>query len=379
VQFIASGYQFDEGAGRATITVARTGAAVAAATVGYATVDDPAPVRCDIVNGTAYARCDYATAGDTLRFASGERRKSFTVSLIDDAHVEGAETVALRLSTPTAAPLGQQSTAILTIADNDTNSSTPNPAFNNPFFVRQQYLDFLSREPDAPGLNAWLNVLNNCADVNNLDPNAPSAGCDRILVSSSFFGSQEFQLKGYFVYRFYKLAFNRLPAYTEIILDMRGVTGASAQDVFQKKAAYTSAFVTRPEFVSAYGNVTSAQYVAALLGRYDLTQITCPDPAAPDSTAKVTLTSAELIARLDGNTLTRAQILRAVADSDQVFQLEFNRAFVAMQYYGYLRRAPEVGGYNAWLNYLTTHPSDFRTMVNGFMNSTEYKLRFGQP
>jgi hypothetical protein len=50
-----------------------------------------------------------------------------------------------------------------------------------------------------------------------------------------------------------------------------------------------------------------------------------------------------------------------------------------MQYYGYLRRTPESTGYQAWLDYLNTHPGDFRTMVNGFMNSTEYRLRFGQP
>jgi len=31
------------------------------------------------------------------------------------------------------------------------------------------------------------------------------------------------------------------------------------------------------------------------------------------------------------------------------------------------------------LNYLNANPTDFRTMVNGFMNSTEYRLRFGQP
>jgi hypothetical protein len=43
-------------------------------------------------------------------------------------------------------------------------------------------------------------------------------------------------------------------------------------------------------------------------------------------------------------------MLRAIADSDEVFQLEFNPAFVAMQYYGYLRRAPEAAGFNAWLN-----------------------------
>jgi len=48
-----------------------------------------------------------------------------------------------------------------------------------------------------------------------------------------------------------------------------------------------------------------------------------------------------------------------------------------MQYYGYLRRTPETDGYQNWLNYLNSHPTDFRTMVNGFMNSIEYRLRFG--
>ena len=56
-----------------------------------------------------------------------------------------------------------------------------------------------------------------------------------------------------------------------------------------------------------------------------------------------------------------------------------NGAFVAMQYYGYLRRTPEPEGYQNWLNYLNAHPTDFRTMVNGFVNSFEYRLRFGRP
>jgi hypothetical protein len=113
------------------------------------------------------------------------------------------------------------------------------------------------------------------------------------------------------------------------------------------------------------------------MGRYSLTEITTPDPAAPDGTSKVTLTTAQLQGQLGAGTLTRAQVLRAIADSDQVFNLEFNQAFVAMQYFGYLRRAPETAGYNAWLAYLTAHPTDSRTMVNGFMNSGEYRLRFG--
>ena len=72
-------------------------------------------------------------------------------------------------------------------------------------------------------------------------------------------------------------------------------------------------------------------------------------------------------------------MLRAIADSDQVLAAEFNRAFVAMQYYGYLRRTPEQKGYNDWLNYLNAHPNDFREMVRGFVHSVEYRMRFGRP
>ncbi|HEY9401909.1 MAG TPA: DUF4214 domain-containing protein [Pyrinomonadaceae bacterium] len=52
---------------------------------------------------------------------------------------------------------------------------------------------------------------------------------------------------------------------------------------------------------------------------------------------------------------------------------------MAMQYFGYLRRDPEPEGYQAWLKYLDENPTDYRTMVHGFVNSTEYKLRFRQP
>lgn len=133
----------------------------------------------------------------------------------------------------------------------------------------------------------------------------------------------------------------------------------------------------KPEFVNSFNALSNAQYVSTLMDRYSLTQITTPDPSAPDGTNKVTLTVTDLTNALNGGTLTRSQVLRAISDSDQIFSAEFFKAFVAMQYYGYLRRTPESGGYNAWLNYLNANPSDFRTMVNGFMNSIEYRLRFG--
>ena len=96
----------------------------------------------------------------------------------------------------------------------------------------------------------------------------------------------------------------------------------------------------------------------------------------------MTLTRAELISRLapsGAQTLTRTHVLRAIVESNEVGAAEFNRAFVAMQYYGYLRRTPEEDGYQAWLRVINQDPTNIRIMVNGFMNSTEYRLRFGNP
>ncbi|HLL14658.1 MAG TPA: matrixin family metalloprotease [Pyrinomonadaceae bacterium] len=230
-----------------------------------------------------------------------------------------------------------------------------NPLENNGFFVRQQYLDFLFREPDTDGFNAWLGVLNRCAA-------APSSECDRVTVSSAFFRSQEFQLKGSFIYRFYAVAFGRLPKYAEIIPDLQFVTGQTAEEVNARRDAYVTAFAQRPAFRSIYDHLSNADYVDTLL-----------------RTARVTISNRDqLVNNLNAGTQTRAQVLRAIVESPAVESKEFNPAFVAMQYFGYLKRDPEPEGFNAWLNYLNANSNDFRTMVNGFVNSKEYRSRFGQ-
>ena len=371
-QFSSGTYAVFEGNSSLSITVIRNGDTSGTSSVDYITTDtDNFTVNCGHLAGNAFARCDFATSVDTLTFAPGETSKTFSVPIINDSLAEGPEAFGITLTNATGgATLGAASSATITINDSEIMNG-PNPIFNTQFFVRQHYLDFLSREPDLAGFNDWVNLLNNCPDVNN-DP-----ACDRITVSRSFFGSLEFQLKGYFVYRFYKLAFNRLPLYQEIVVDMRAVTGATEQEVFAKKATFTNKFAQRPEFTGLYNGQTNSQYVNSLMGRYSLASITTPDPANPDGATKVTLTTAELINRLDAATLTRAQVLRAIADSDEVFFKEFNSAFVAMQYYGYLRRTPDEAGFNDWLEIIAADPNDIRTMINGFMNSQEYRLRFG--
>ena len=73
---------------------------------------------------------------------------------------------------------------------------TANPIDDAQFFVRQHYLDFLNREPDASGLAFWADQIISCG----ADPQCIEI--KRINVSAAFFLSIEFQETGYLVYRF---------------------------------------------------------------------------------------------------------------------------------------------------------------------------------
>ncbi len=371
VQFAAGSYAAGEGDGHAAVTVTRTGDTSAAVSVDYRTVDaDTFTVSCaDVSNtgGAAFARCDFAGLVGTLSFAPGESQKTILVPVVNDAHDEAAETFRLVLSDAAGAVLGTTSEAVVTIGDDDA-AGAPNPVFSTPFFVRQHYLDFLSREPEQG--EPWSAVLNNCSNVND------NPLCDRITVSQSFFGSPEFRLKGFYVFRFYRVAFGRLPEYAEMVADMSFVAGATAEEVYARRAQLAQRFAGRTEFRGVYDGMTDAAFVDALLARYQLAQVTTPDPARPDEAAKVTLTRADLAGGLASGALTRAQVLRAVADSDEVGVREYAGAFVAMQYYGYLRRKPDAEGYEAWLRVIE-RGGDARAMVGGFLNSAEYRLRFG--
>ncbi|MBA3322780.1 MAG: ScyD/ScyE family protein, partial [Pyrinomonadaceae bacterium] len=244
-----------------------------------------------------------------------------------------------------------------------------NPAFpaNNPiddtgFFVRQQYLDFLSREPDPAGFTAWVNVLTNCPDQFNRDPNSPSALCDRVHVSSSFFRSGEFQIRGASVIRSYRAAFNRDPTFREFIRDLAAVGGATEEEALANRARYPDDFVQRPEFRAIYESLSNAAYVNALIVN---TGVTLPNRD-------------QLVADLNTSARTRAQVFNDIVDSSQFTSAAFNRTFVLTEYFGYLRRDPEPAGFQMWLDLLNNNPNDFRTMVIGFLYSTEYRARFGQ-
>src|SRR5260370_18381528 len=99
--------------------------------------------NCNVFNGIASPRCDYENTIGTATWAAGDASaKTFSIAIVDDSYAEGPETFTISLNSPSGATLGAQSTATVTIIDNDV-SNAPNPIDNTNFFVRQQYIDFL--------------------------------------------------------------------------------------------------------------------------------------------------------------------------------------------------------------------------------------------
>jgi len=74
---------------------------------------------------------------------------------------------------------------------------------------------------------------------------------------------------------------------------------------------------------------------------------------------------------------SRALTMRDAVDATPFQDAELNPAFVLLQYFGYLGRDIDQGGYDYWLNILnSTNPRNFRGMVCAFITSPEYQKRF---
>ncbi len=373
VQFNASALNVPESGSGVNVIVNRTGGSVGAATVDYATVD-----------GTATQKGDYTIKLGTLKFADGETSKIIPVPIINDAYVEGDETFTVTLSNPTGTgvSLGSPSTVTVTIMDDDLVATTANPIDNAQFFVRQQYLDFLNRQPDNPGLNFWTNIILACG------ADSACISAKREQVSAAFFLSGEFQETGGFVIRTQRVAFAKKSAepatrvtYVELIRAQSqlgegvviGQPGADAA-LEANKQAYALAVVNSGPFGTRFATATTADlFVDALFTSAGVTPTT-----AERSAAIAAYNSQGTVA------LSRTAALRSVADSSSVRLAEFSPAFVLMEYFGYLRRNPTDPpdnsnlGYTFWLDKLNSFNGDHQKaqMVKAFIESPEYRKRF---
>jgi hypothetical protein len=328
-----------------------------------------------------------------VNFAPGETSKTIYIPVVDDAYAEGDETFTISLGSPTNASLGTPANATITILDNDTING-PNPIGQSSFFVRQHYIDFLSREADSSGLSFWTGEINQCGS------DAACIQTKRNNVSAAFFQSIEFQETGYLVERLYKVAYgdasgistldgnHQVPVpiirFNEFLPDSqqigRGlIVGQPGweQVLENNKVAFTQGFVARSRFGTSYSALlTPAQFVDKLFANAGFIPTTAERDAAINEFGG---------AAAADNNLARARALRLVAENGTLKLNEKNKAFVLMQFFGYLRRNPndpqdtDYTGYDFWLNKLNEFNGDFirAEMVKAFLDSAEYRARFG--
>lgn len=258
-----------------------------------------------------------------------------------------------------------------------------NPLDTTEYFVRQQYVDFLGREPDEAGLNFWVNNIESCGT----DQNCRAA--KRLDTSAAFFLSIEFQQTGYLVYRIYQAAYGELPdapvplRISEFKPDTQAIgngvivnQGDWATVLENGKQAFTAAFVQRARFTSAYPiAMTPAEFVDKLFANAAVTPSDSDRSAALAEFGSSSNTS---------DAAARARALRRGAENATLAQKEFDAAFVLMQYFGYLRRDPNTGpntnfdGYKFWLDKLNSFSGNYQNaeMLKAFLVSTEYRGRF---
>ena len=363
VRFGKTVYNASEGDGAVSLDVSREGDTSGALTVQYVTTD-----------GTASERSDYLPAIGLLRFSPGETSKVLRVLLTDGASPEPEERFSVSLSSVSAPyVLGSPAVATVMVADDDASPASSNPLDETRFFVSQQYQDFLNREPDEQGLRFWSGEIDACGE------DSVCRELKRENVSAAFFLSIEFQQTGYFVYRLEVASYARQPRFRAFLRDTqaigRGVVvgqGEWQARLEENRRAFVAEFVARPEFIEAFpDSLTPSEFVDRLNENTGLSL------SAPERDA--------LVAGLTSGASDRASVLRAVVEDGDFVQRELNRAFVLMEYFGYLRRNPDdspdsdLTGYNFWLNKLNQFNGNFvrAEMVRSFLVSTEYRHRFG--
>jgi subtilisin family serine protease len=349
---------------------------------GYGRVDALAAVNLaptaapGRISGTITAAGGQPLAGVTVNLGGASTRKTITDSSgnyrFDNVATDNFYTVTPALVNYHFSP-GDQS---FSLAGNKTDagfSATRDSVISGAaidtadYFVRQHYVDFLSREPDESGFNFWSNQISECGG---------DAGCverRRINVSAAYFLSIEFQETGGLVDGLYRASFGRQPLYAEFVPDAAVVgsdiivgQGDWAADLNANKQEFIEAWVQRQAFRAAYDGLSNDDYINELVAH------TGVDFSSSERAA--------LVSGLTSGALTRAGALRQIVEDGRFIARKRNETFVMMQYFGYLRRDPDAGGYQFWLDKLNQFNGNFEQaeMVKAFIVSGEYRSRFPQ-
>jgi hypothetical protein len=332
-----------------------------------------APTAADsAVSGTITDSQGTPLSGAVVRLSGTQSRKTIT-DANGNYHFDNVETAGFYTVAPSRAnysfsaanrsfsQLGNQTEAGFT---GSSTGDAVNPLDTPEYFVRQQYVDVLGREPDEGGFNYWSDQILACSgDVD----------CTRsrlVSVAVAFFIEQEFQQTGLYIYDVYSSALGRRPAFTEYLSDRQQVVGGGNLEL--EKMAFAESIVQRAEFATTYqANTTAESFVEAMIQSVQTSGI---DLSGARDILIATYNSGSSI------DASRGAVVRTIADNVTFRQSQYNQAFVLTEYFAYLRRDAEPDGYNFWMNVLNNSgggdPGNYRGMVCSFVTSAEYQQRF---
>lgn len=206
--------------------------------------------------------------------------------------------------------------------------------------VRQQYRDFLSREPDAGGVAFWAGRLERRTNT-----------IPQVILS--FLDSPEF---GRTMAPIARVALGGLGGPPDIV-DLSSWTAASRAGT--PLAGIANEVTAKAAFTARYGGLSTRAFVDAIYvevaGR------------APSSSAR-----SMWIGRIDGGTHTRGDLLAALATTSDAERRYRTRVDVLMTYAGLLQRTPDPSGWTFWV----ARGSSIGRLVEQFFASSEYRRRF---
>ncbi|HKB68578.1 MAG TPA: DUF4214 domain-containing protein [Pyrinomonadaceae bacterium] len=346
--------------GQTTTVQVLVGPTAAPASIsGRVTTPDGAPLAGVTINLSGGRSAKTITdAGGNYQFTGSEVENFYTVtpSLVNYHFSPVDRSFSL---------VGNKTDAVFTAAADAVISG--NAIDSAEYFVRQHYVDFLNREPDESGFNFWSDQILGCGS------NASCLEVKRINVSAAYFLSIEFQDTGGLVDKLYRASYGRRPTYAEFMPDTRLVghdviVGRAdwSQQLASNKESFLDAWVLRAEFQSIYGALSNSAYVDRLIANTGVSFTTGERDA--------------LVSGLGDGSMARAGVLRQIAEDGRFVRAKFNETFVMMEYFGYLRRDPDETGFRFWLQKLNQFNGNFvqAEMVKAFINSGEYRQRFGQ-